>query len=85
MLKQLYPYCTTLNSTITTLLPELECALIRNNDTDPYINFCHSTVVAAQTIPEGNFTATQSRSQLEIVHAVIEVSEVIIILAQTVA
>ena len=71
ILKQLYPYCATLNDTVTTL--SSECALIRNNDNETYVKFCHSTVVAAQVVPDGSFIVSQSRSQLEIIHAVIEV------------
>lgn len=71
ILKQLYTYCASLNDTVGTLIPE--CALIKNNDIDTYIDFCHATVVAAQMVPGGYFTVAQSRSQLEIIHAVIEV------------
>ena len=55
---------------MATLSPE--CALIRD-DGDSYISFCLSTVVAGQVVPGGCFTAAQRRSQLEIIHAVIEV------------
>ena len=72
ILKELYTYCATLNDTVATISPE--CALIRINDTDSYITFCHSTVVAAQLVPDGSFTVAQTRSQLEIIHGVIEVS-----------
>lgn len=71
ILKQLYTYCETLDHAVAAL--SRECALIRNQDTDSYVAFCHSTVVAYQMIPGGNFTVAQSRSQLEIVHSVIEV------------
>ena len=71
ILKQLYAYCATLNDAVATLSPG--CALIRNNDNDTYIDFCHATVVTAQMVPDGRFTVAQSRSQLEIIHAVIEV------------
>ena len=74
ILKQLYTYCATLNETVSSQSPE--CALIRKNDIDTYIDFCHSTVVTAQMVPDGCFSVAQSRSQLEIIHAVIEVSDV---------
>jgi len=73
ILKQLYPYCATLKDTVATLSPE--CALIRNinNDDNSYIKFCDSIIVAASMIPEGTFILAQTRTQLEILHAVIEV------------
>ena len=71
ILKQLYTYCASLNDTVGKL--SSECALIRTGD-DTYIDFCHATVVAAQMVPDGCFTVAQSRSQLEIIHAVIEVN-----------
>jgi len=56
---------------ISSLAPE--CELLKNGDGDDYTHFCHTTVVAAHTIPSGHFDVIQTRAQLEILHSIIEV------------
>ena len=72
VLQHLYFYCKTLIDTIATLNPN--CELIRNDDNDSYTYFCRTTIVAARTTPGGYFNTIQTRSQLEILHSVVEVS-----------
>lgn len=71
VLKQLYTYCASLRVTVSSLAPQ--CELLKNEDDDNFTHFCHTIVVAAHTIPSGHYDVIQRRTQLEILHSVVEV------------
>ncbi|XP_065897051.1 telomerase reverse transcriptase-like isoform X2 [Dysidea avara] len=70
ILKQLYTYCASLRETVKSLSSGYE--LVINGDDINYTHFCHTAVVAAQTIPGGQFDVVQTRAQLEILHSIVE-------------